>query len=500
MSPRTDTDGWADPRKVFGAILVSILLIQLGWILILPAFRGIDEFAHVFKADAVSHGQLGTSGTPANGRGALLEVSPDLVEAAAPLCASYRYTLPDDCHPVDRVPEDRVTIASGAATYNPTYYIVVGLLARPFSGASFDVAMRAVTAVIAALLLAWAAALTAGWSRNRWPMVCFGLATTPVLLYSSSIASPNGVGYAAAALLWAAGLGLVQTPQQPRLAALTTAAVVMVSTHTTGVMWLGLVAVVLVRLLPQASWRLLLRTNRRRCVTAATVTTVAATACVAWILLARTNTLGPVDPDLPPLQLTSILRSLVLWAFQTIAAFPFRDQPAPLGVYVLWLVPFTFVMMIAWRRMSRRLRLALVMLLAAWVLVPAALTVVSYTSAGFAWQGRYAIPLALGFPALAALALNRERGIAVLPAALFFMTYAVAHTVSVGFVAARYGTSPHAPTLATELPGGFALATMLVLIGGLLPLLLLRGRSARPAADSSIAEAEAGEQAVLKTP
>ncbi|MEO5652138.1 MAG: hypothetical protein ABIN79_08655, partial [Marmoricola sp.] len=251
---------------------------------------------------------------------------------------------------------------------------------------------------------------------------------------------------------------------------------------------------------PLASWRSLLWTHRRRCQAASAVTTVAATACVLWVLLAGTNALSPVNPEIPPLRITAVLRSLVLWAFQTIAAFPFRDQPAPLGVYVLWLVPFAVVLMIAWRRASRLLRVALVMLLAAWIVVPVTLTVVSYASEGFAWQGRYALPLALGFPALAALALNRERGIAVLPAALFFMTYAVAHTVSVGFVAARYGTSPHAPTLATELPGGFALATMLVLIGGLLPVLLLRGRSARPAADSSIADAEADEQAVLKTP
>ena len=234
MPGSPDRSGVPTARRAFGVFLAATLLVQLGWILILPAFRGIDEFSHAFKADAVSHGQLGTSGTPADGRGALLEVSRDVVEAASSLCASYRYMLPDDCHAVEKLPRDRVTIASGAATYNPTYYAVAGLLARPFTGATTDFAMRAVTAVIAALLLAWAAALTAGWSRNRWPLVCLGLATTPVLLYSSTIASPNGIGYAAATLLWAAGLGLVQAPGRPRLAAMATAAVVIVSTHTTG--------------------------------------------------------------------------------------------------------------------------------------------------------------------------------------------------------------------------------------------------------------------------
>ncbi len=470
-------------HRVFGAFLAATLLVQLGWILVLPAFAGIDEFDHVFKADAVSHGQLGDSGTPADGRGGLVGVSDDVVTAASSLCASYSYTGRDDCHPVGRLPGDRVTVASGAASYNPTYYAVVGLLARPFTGAATDFAMRGIGALIAALLLAWAAVVTSGWSRNRWPLVCLGLATTPVLLYSSAIASPNGIGYAAAALLWAAGLGLVAAPHRPRFAAVAVAAAVMMTTHTTGVIWLALILAVLATLQPIASWRALRRERGRPLGATLAALGAVGAACVAWILLAGTNALNPVDEALPPLRATAVLRSLVLWSFQTIAAFPLRDQPAPLGVYVLWLVPFVVVLVMAWRHASPRVRVAFVLLLAAWVSVPVALTVVSYASEGFAWQGRYALPLALGFPALAALALNRGRGIPALPAGLAFATYAAAHTVSVGFVAARYGTSPHAPTLAAGIPGGFALATVLVLVGSLVPVLLLR----RPAATRAAA-------------
>ena len=247
-------------------------------------------------------------------------------------------------------------------------------------------------------------------------------------------------------------------------------------------MWLALMVSLLAILQPIASWRSLVRANRPRLGAAVAVTTVATAACVAWILLAGTNSLNRVDPEIPALRYTAILRSLVLWAFQTIAAFPLRDQPAPLPVYVLWLIPFAAVMVLAWRRATRRVRLALVLLLAGWVLVPVALTVVSYASEGFAWQGRYALPLALGFPALAAFALNRGRGIPALPAALAFTTYAVAHTVSVASVAAHYGASPYGPALATGFPGGLALATGLALVGGLLPLLLVRGQAA-PCAD-----------------
>ena len=157
-----------------------------------------------------------------------------------PCAASYEYTGPDNCNPVEHLSGDIVTVASGASTYNPTYYAVVGLLAQPFSGAGTDFAIRAFTALMAALLLAWAAVVTSSWARNGWPMLALLVSATPVLIYSTTIASPNGVGYAAGCLLWAAGLGLVEQPGRPRVAALTTAAVTMMATHSTGVMWLAL--------------------------------------------------------------------------------------------------------------------------------------------------------------------------------------------------------------------------------------------------------------------
>ena len=78
-------------------------------------------------------------------------------------------------------------------------------MAQPFSGAATDFAVRAFTAVLAALLLAWAAVVTSGWARNAWPLLALLVSATPVLVYSTTIASPNGVGYAAGCLLWAAG-------------------------------------------------------------------------------------------------------------------------------------------------------------------------------------------------------------------------------------------------------------------------------------------------------
>ncbi len=314
------------PRRVFLLVLAATLLLQTAWILALPAYRGIDEFDHVYKAEAVAHGQLFDNGAPENGRGGLVEVPEDVVVAASAVCKSYDYTGPDNCKPVEHVSGDTVTVASGAATYNPTYYAVVGLMAQPFSGAGTDFAIRAFTALMAALLLAWAAVVTSGWARNGWPMLALLVSATPVLIYSTTIASPNGVGYAAGCLLWAAGLGLVEQPGRPKVAALTTAAVTMMATHSTGVMWVAFVVGVIALLQPLSRWRALFRRSARALTGPGAVIGLAAAACVAWVLLAKTNSLGAADDTFGELGLGDLVIGQVLWALHTVARLPHAQR------------------------------------------------------------------------------------------------------------------------------------------------------------------------------
>lgn len=468
------------PLRLFLLVLVAAFLVQAAWILALPAFRGSDEFDHVYKAEAVAHGQLLDDGAAGRGRGGLVRVPEDVVAASSAMCDSYAYTGRDNCHPVEHVGGGMVTIASAASTYNPAYYAVVGLMARPFSGAATDFALRAFTAVLAALLLAWAAVVTSGWARNSWPLLALLVAATPVLIYSTAVASPNGVGYAAACLLWAAGLGLVEDPGRPRLTALTVAAVTMMATHSTGVMWLALVVVVIALLQPIGRWRDLGRSTPGPLAGAAGVIGLAGLSCVAWILVAKTNA-PAAGGAFGRLHLGDLVAGQFAWALQTIAAFPLRADAAPVIVYLLWLVPFVFLLVSGVRRASRRLRLAALVLLAVWVAVPVALTVLSYASEGLAWQGRYALPLAVGFPALAGLALSRR---APSPRNLHVMLAvglcALAQTISCVRVAWVEADRDLAPAFAASVPGGVALIALLALAGGLLPLLLVRHESPQP--------------------
>lgn len=460
---------------MFFLVLLAALLLQTAWILALPAFRGSDEFDHVFKAEAVAHGQLLDEGHPEAGRGGLVEVREDIVTAASAMCASYAYTGPDNCNAVEQRGSGRVTVASAASRYNPAYYAVVGLAARPFQGAAADFAMRAVTAVLAAMLLAWAAVVTSGWSRNKWPLMALLVTATPVLMYSTAVAAPNGVGYAAGCLLWAAGLGLVENPERPHLVALPVAAVTMVATHGTGVMWLAAIVVVIALLQPTRTWARLLRRRPLQLTGAALVTGAGSLVCLAWILLAKTNALEPTTGSYGRIGPGDLATGQLVWTLQTIAAFPLRENTAPMVVYALWLLLFGTLLVTGFRYAGTRLRLVIVLLLLIWLAVPVALTIVSFSSQGLAWQGRYALPLAIGFPALAGLALNRRvQQPRTAEIAVTVTACAVAQVVSCVQVAWFESEKGLAPTFAANVPGGVAIIAVLALTGTLLPLVLTR--------------------------
>lgn len=442
----------------------------------MPTFRGIDEFDHVYKAAAVARGQWTSSGEPEHGRGWLVTIPGDIVAAASAVCNSYDYTGHDNCHPAEVLAGGQVRVATAAARYNPVYYLVVGTIARPFHGDAADYAMRVVTALLCALMLAWAAAIVAGWATTRWPLLVFSLGCTPVLVYSTAIASPNGITYSGAALLWAAVAGLVTCrPGASRRFALpvTVGAVAMVTTHTTGIMWVALILAVAALLRPAREWWDIVLQDRRTWVAATLVVCLVTVLCLLWIVLLRTNAPGEVQ-DLDPLTPGDYVTMNALWLLQAVAVFPTLNEPPPTVVYALWGVPLFVMITASIRRGTRRQRVATLGAFALLVVVPTALTTLSYTRLGVAWQGRYSLPLWLGVSSIAGLALSpsvREPRRSTVHLLYAMMASAVAvSTVHVGLHETAHGAADPAAAL---IPGGFVIVGTLAVIGIVLPMLAL---------------------------
>jgi hypothetical protein len=95
-----------------------------------------------------------------------------------------------------------------------------------------------------------------------------------------------------------------------------------------------------------------------------------------------------------------------------IGSFGWLDTPSPALTWVPWIaaVGFVFLLGVMWAR--RRDVVILIALLIAVIAVPALLESARYEdSGGYFWQGRYTLPLAVGIPILATIALaSTERG------------------------------------------------------------------------------------------
>ena len=111
--------------------MLGLAILQALWIVTVPPFRASDEFDHAYRAAAVARGQWEATDPVEDGRGTLVRVPADLVKAAHAQCADLPYTGHDNCNPAERNDDGTVLVGSGAGTYNPIYYWVIGTIGAP---------------------------------------------------------------------------------------------------------------------------------------------------------------------------------------------------------------------------------------------------------------------------------------------------------------------------------------------------------------------------------
>jgi hypothetical protein len=397
-------------RRTFVSVLLGVLCLQAAWVFTVPPFRGLDEHDHAFKAAAVAHGDWSAQHEASeHGWGEFVVVPTSLVEAASPVCESLPYTSVDNCEPGRAHGDGLSEVASSAARYNPAFYAVIGLPARALDGAGALYIMRMMTALVCALLIAGAAATVRSWAKTWTPMVGLLMALTPTMIYTTSMAAPNGVEVAAAALVWSALLGVVKRRGEPRavaryLSVAAVGAVPLVTVRTLGPLWLLLIVTCVALLLGRD---LLTIARTRAAVRAGAVVGVATLAAVAWTLVASTNSLADSDGDFEKSLWFIVPTQAVLWLVQAVAAFPARDELAPQAVYAVVLLAWLAWTVAAMRVGAMRERVTMYAIVAVSFLVPASVTILTYADAGTVWQGRYGYPVSMGFLLVCGLALDR---------------------------------------------------------------------------------------------
>jgi hypothetical protein len=394
---------------------LGFALLQLAWMLLMPPATGIDELDHVYRANSVASGHWGPGRETlprTMGRGQLIPVRSDLVDASAPSCARLTYTAPFNCRPYRQLSGDMVEVASGAGAYNPTFYAVVGTLARPLTGNAAIYGMRVVAGLLCTVAFALATFLTVRWSRTRWPLAALLLAALPTTVYSTIVVAPNGLHIMSGLLVWSAVAALLRgapTSRFPAYAALVLGAAVLANTHTLGLLWVGLIGMTVAAFVGLRTSVAIIRPRTGAEWGALLVSAAALVFALWWLWYGHPNTTGESPGEVPGSRWGNIALGVPLWLFQAIAAFPLRNEPAPILCYAVAFVVLVSMSVATIRslRGQRALARALLLLVVLSVAVPVALTYQSYETLGLAWQGRYGMPYTVGFFVLAAMALDR---------------------------------------------------------------------------------------------
>jgi hypothetical protein len=364
-------------------------------------------------------------------------------------------------------------ITSTASWYPPTYYAFAGLPSLLSDSPNILYVMRLWSALACAFFLACGLWMLRFVEGPRFLHVGVAAAATPMVMFLSGVVNPNSLEVAAAFVVWVGGVVIFSStvPLATSVVVMTTAgASVMILMRTLSWFWFGIIVVVLAVAYGLRGIHKFLRIRKGRISVA--IVTASLLAQFAWLF--KFHLFSVQDPGTAihaPSAL--ILRGAAgdihrLWQ-EMIGVFGWLDTPSPTLTYILWLLAVGFVVGTAVIFTSRRANLALALLAGAVLLGPIALEFYEAPHAGYVWQGRYTLPIAIGIPVIAALSSRlrihgprqaRRRYGAVLATIL-----AVAHVGAFYWALRRYTVGIHGSPLPTRHaswapPGG----TILVLV------------------------------------
>jgi len=481
-----------------GALMFAL---AAAWSAATPLMASPDEPSHVVKAAAVARGQwsgpVGPEPTDTSRPGAatIVQLPPDLAASVAlPNCFAFRPDSAASCVPPlpPRTGGD-VPVETFAGQYPPLYYVLVGWPSLFLTGEAALYGMRLASAAISAGMLAWGAYRLSTVRGNRLALWGAVVAVTPMCLFLAGTVNPSGWEITVAFSFWAACLAIVSRHgplSTGTLVQATVSGAALANIRASSPLWALAIVVVAVLVAPPGRLREVVR--HRMAPWAGGVGVLASVAAVSWILthgdIVSAGNLYPQFAS-PKVTLLAINGRGYEYLQNMIGNFGWLDTPAPPLTYVLWYAAAGALVLLGLSAAMRiRPKAALVLLIGGVAIAPFVLQLPTAAGAGLIWQGRYALPVAVGVPLLAGMLLGEQR-----PEIVEFLRRGFRGTlpvVVVGQVAAFYwasrryadGATGHLITFAPQWssPIGYLTGTALyAVVCAALAVIIWRG--ARPA-------------------
>jgi hypothetical protein len=380
------------------------------WSLATPIGAAPDEPAHIVQAVAIVRGQFdepthksfyGPIATVRVPGWAAATIDPCFVKfdgvthyAQTGVAAACPDTLN---HATRSVPA--VTQFSNAP---PLYYLVVGAPSSFLSGPSALYAMRLVSSLLNAGLVALGISLLVRYHPRRTPLIGVLIALSPMVLFLMAVVSSSGLEISSGFATWCGGLCIVEHPQLPRALAIWTAvaAVLLVLSRPTSPLDAAIITVVLALLI---GWRGLRQRLNPSLVPLWSPVLVAVIVAGGFFVIFGSPHLIGLTPIHPAGLLSNMWKNLRLTGVrlrQCIGLFGWLDTPVPTWVVIVWTSCIGGLTALA-LRLSAPCRRALPVLALLILAMPEVLYAPQMDTIVLNWQGRYWLPVVVGFPLVA---------------------------------------------------------------------------------------------------
>jgi hypothetical protein len=437
----------------------------MAWAVASPIHAVPDEPDQVKRAVSVWQGQLlgpRVDGQPSVVRSITIDGSWD--SPPIPCFAFHPELSPTDCpapFPADRA---QVSTTTYDGAFPPLYYGAVGWVSRLTHGARGVRAMRFVSAALASALLASAVGALSRVVRPHLALLGVAGAVAPMVFFLAGSVNPNGLEIAAAIGLWAHVLALGRwrggdpEPQPVPVALAMGFAVSGATLALTRFLSPGfavLIIVVGIATASTAEMGALLRDRRVRFALGAVVAAVVIGSGMTLATGALEGLSGAVPAGSPNPALTT-LGLTGAFIEQMLGWFGWLDTPISQVTLFGWLLLIGSLIggaVLLGRRRTVGLLLSTVALTLA---VPWVIQAPRLLEYGLTWQGRHGLPLAVGIPLLAVVAI--DDGVGVVTAGVRRLALLLASVIAVVQVHALWWALPRY----TVGPGSQALG----LVGG----------------------------------
>ncbi len=401
-------DGWMKPVLLWKPVLFALLAgMSVCWVFATPLFGTSDETAQVMKAAGVVRGEF--VGKPDGGPNTVVDVPRDLIGANRIPCFALDSRISAGClaplgHDNDLVPEE-----TWVGYYPPLYYLLVGWPSLFLHAAKAIYAMRLVSALLGAALLA-GAFFSAAEARGRALLVPATAAlATPYLFCYIAAVNPSGMEMASALCAWTSGIALVDSPpertRRPILIRLIVALAVLAQVRDLGPLFVAVIVLSMAAWYGfRSSWSLLARPRIR-------LIAIGIALCAAfggfWVLVVGNLSFSPSLHTLAPNSgvITALLKSARRYGYnlrELVGNFGWTDTYPPPWVSGLGLGVMAMLLALGLRAARWRQRIIAGALLGFSVLFPILLIAHEASSFGLLGQGRYWFPLLAGVVVIAA--------------------------------------------------------------------------------------------------